>query len=206
MTTLKPVASADDASDLVSSLMSILPSKHRSYPESRHHVPPKTARSRHIGSISSFASETSLGSSNSSAIRTSPLSSAQTERFQQCVEREYDSLLKSEAGHCCYINDSSRKARANEELLHSANGKSHRLSQSEESRMCRLLSQVHISFDPHATRITRKMWSIAFILFVTKKSWNCQSAATKNIENFGFSPVSICVALPYQRSVSFVDT
>ena len=205
MTSGKSAADEGAASDLVSSLVSISTNKHRSYPEPRHHVPTKAARPRHIGSISSFSSETSFGSSSLSTLRTPSLTSAQAERFHQCVEREYDALLKSEAGQRCYINDGSRKARANEELTHSVNGKAHGVSQSGESRTFERVTQVPISFDQHVTRITRKMWSIAFILFATKKSWSCRSAATRNIESSGFSPVSLSIPHRYQWSVLFVD-
>lgn len=105
----------DSASDLVSSLVS-----NAGTPTLRRAVPrlPKTPEK--ITPLPSNESHVSLGS----ATRPLALNTVQIERFRRSIEEEYEMLQKSEAGHCCYLNDRSRYARAHEQLEKSINGRS----------------------------------------------------------------------------------
>jgi hypothetical protein len=123
MATKKKEINDDSASDLVSSLMSI-PAVHNAIPpgiDTRHNKtkglhkkPPRSTR------LSSSDSHTSSGSIISS--QTSTLSNAEAVKFRRCIEREKDALERSDAGHCCYIEDRPHSLQAHEQLAQDHNG------------------------------------------------------------------------------------
>ena len=105
----------ESASDLVSSLIS-----NAGTPTLRRAAPRLAKSPEKITPLPSTESHVSLGS----ATRALALNTVQIERFRHSIEEEYEMLQKSEAGHCCHLNDRSRYARAHEQLEKSINGRS----------------------------------------------------------------------------------